>query len=187
MRIKSATFVRGVLGTNDVLANGIPQVALIGRSNVGKSSLINALTGEKDLAQTSSTPGRTQQINLFLINNALYLVDLPGYGFAKTSLKERDRIEKMIYWYLLKSPYEQKKVILIIDAKVGPTAFDLDVLRSLQMRQNVVVVANKIDKIKKSEYQQQLKKIQDTVGCKVIPCSAKMNIGLSQIRNEILD
>lgn len=187
MHIESAKFIKGVLGTSEILGDGTPQVALIGRSNVGKSSLINAITGQKDLARTSPRPGRTKEINLFLINKAVYLVDLPGYGFARASLKERERIQDMIYWYLIKSPYEQKKVILIIDAKVGPTSFDLDVLHSLQGRKNVVVVANKIDKIKKSEYQQQLASIQEQVGYKVIPCSAKMNIGMSLIINEILN
>lgn len=186
MRIESAQFIRGVLGTSDILGEGRPQVVLVGRSNVGKSSIINALTGQKDLARTSSTPGRTQEINIFLINNAVYLIDLPGYGYAKTSLKERERIQKMIYYYLMESQYELRKVLLIIDAKVGPTGFDLEVLRDLRISKNVVVVANKIDKIKKSEYRQQLQNIQDQVGGKVLVCSAKMKIGMTELINEIL-
>jgi GTP-binding protein len=82
MKIKSAQFVKSVLGSDDIFDDGIPQVAFIGRSNVGKSSVINSLVNKSNLAKTSSSPGRTQKINLFLINKSLYLVDLPGYGYA---------------------------------------------------------------------------------------------------------
>lgn len=185
MNITSAKFIKSVLGTNEILGDGTPQVVMIGRSNVGKSSLINALTDQKDLARISRVPGCTQMINVFSINNAFYLIDLPGYGFAQASMKERERINKMIYWYLLESPYKPKKVFVIIDAKVGPTVFDLEVLQSLKGRHNVTVLVNKIDKLKRSESREQLQKIEDTVGCKVIPCSAKMNIGMSAILDEI--
>ena len=85
MEIKNARFIKGVVGPDDFLEKDIPQVAFIGRSNVGKSSVINSLTHQKDLAITSSLPGRTQQINLFLINESVYLLDLPGYGFSQDS------------------------------------------------------------------------------------------------------
>ena len=88
MKIKSAIFIRGVRGNDDILDDGMPQVAFIGRSNAGKSSLINTLTEVKDLARTSSTPGRTQELNLFLVNRTHYFIDLPGYGFAKTDKKK---------------------------------------------------------------------------------------------------
>jgi GTP-binding protein len=85
MKITSAQFMRGVTGTNDILESDIPQVAIIGRSNVGKSSIINSMTGQKVLARTSNFPGFTQEINVYWINRSVYLLDLPGYGFAKAS------------------------------------------------------------------------------------------------------
>jgi GTP-binding protein len=88
--VKSAEFTRGIVGTNEILLGEKPQVAFVGRSNVGKSTLINSLVGKKDLARSSSNPGRTQEINFFLVNENIYFVDLPGYGFAKISKKRRE-------------------------------------------------------------------------------------------------
>lgn len=188
MRITSATFVKGVVGTNEIFDDGTPQIAFIGRSNVGKSSVINSLVKQKSLARTSVSPGRTQQINLFLINKSFYLVDLPGYGFAKAPRDVREQIQKMIYWYLFTSGYVQKKIVLIIDANVGPTEDDCATLQRLQEEQkNIVIVANKIDKVKKSEYAAQMQKIQDRVGAHlVIPYSAKKGIGVGALTSAIV-
>lgn len=187
MKITSAKFVKGITGTNEILEDGRPQIAFIGRSNVGKSSIINSLTNQKDLARTSFTPGRTQEINLFLINNSFYLVDLPGYGFTKSSKALRERLEELINWYLFNSPYKQQKVFLIIDAYLGPQDNDLEILRSLEeYKKQVVIVANKIDKIKKSEYNDQLQRIQASVGDHpVIPYSAKNKSGVVLLLNEV--
>jgi GTP-binding protein len=189
MNIKSAEFVKGVVGEDKILQDGTPQIAFIGRSNVGKSSVINSLANQKDLARTSSFPGRTQEINIYLINKSFYLVDLPGYGFAKASWKEREQLQKLIYWYLLDSDSEQKKVVLIVDANVGPTDLDLEILHALEEQEkDIIIVANKIDKIKKSEYKKLLQKVQDAVGdYKVIPYSAEQKIGLGSLINEILN
>lgn len=171
------------------MEDGIPQIAFIGRSNVGKSSVINSLTRQKDLAITSSSPGHTRQINLFLINKSFYLLDLPGYGFAKASHGVREQLFKLIDWYLFKSPHQQKKVVLIIDANIGPTDDDLEMLRTLEdFQKDVVIVANKIDKIKKSKYVDQLQEIQDLAGeHKVIPYSSHDKIGRSALVNEIFN
>lgn len=187
MQITSAKFIKGVVGTDELLENGIPQIAFIGRSNVGKSSVINSLTNQKDLAKTSSFPGRTTELNLFLINKSFYLVDLPGYGFAKTSKGEQKRLMQLIFWYLLDSEYEQEKIVFIIDASVGLTANDKDMLSNLEERQKpIIVVANKVDKIKKSEYSRQMQKIQIAVSRhKVIPYSAEKKIGINELSNEI--
>jgi len=161
MNIKSATFVKGVVGSDSIFEDGIPQIVFIGRSNVGKSSVINSLTNQKNLARTSSTPGRTQQINIFFINKAFYLVDLPGYGFADVPKAVRFQIEKMINWYLFESQHAFKKVVLIIDAKTGPTQGDMDMLRSLEKEgKDILIVANKADKIKPSVYDKQIQKIK---------------------------
>lgn len=189
MNITSAKFIKGAVGTDDLFEDGMSQVAFIGRSNAGKSSVINSLVSQKGLARTSSFPGRTQEINLYLINKALYFVDLPGYGFAKLSLEVREWLQKVIHWYLFKSNYEQKFIILIIDGAVGPTEADLEMLSDLEARRkNVLIVANKIDKVKKSQYEKTLRKIQDRVGDHiVIPYSAEKNIGVSELRDRILE
>lgn len=188
MTIKSATFVKGVVGPDEALESDTPQVAFIGRSNVGKSSVINALTREKGLAKTSSMPGLTKEINLFLINKSFYLVDLPGYGYAKASRDVQEQLQRLIYWYLFDAPYQQRKVILIIDANVGATENDLKMIYSLEEhKKNVVIVANKADKLKPSVYAQQMQAIHDAVGNhRVIPCSTKKNTGISELLGEVL-
>lgn len=187
MDIASIQFVKGIVGPDTELEKKIPQVAFIGRSNVGKSSVINSLTKQKGLARTSAHPGRTQEINLFLINNAFYLLDLPGYGYAKASKETRLKLQGIIYGYLFEAPYKQKKVVLIIDANIGPKDIDLEILRLLEDHQkNVVVVANKVDKIKPSIYKKQFVSIQEKVGShKIIPYSAKKNIGRKELLHEI--
>jgi len=187
MNIKTAQFIKGTLGNDESLENDIPQVAFIGRSNSGKSSVINSLVNQKDLAKTSPFPGRTQKINIFLINDSLYFIDLPGYGYAKVPDKLKKSLKGMVNWYFFVSNYEQKKVILIIDADVGPTKDDLEMLYALEdHRKDVVVVANKIDKIKKSKYEEQFKTINELIGShKIIPYSAKNKIGTEELLNEI--
>lgn len=188
MDIKSARFIKGIVGPDKALENSLPQVAFIGRSNVGKSSIINALTRQKNLARTSSFPGKTREINLFLINEAFYLIDLPGYGYAKLPKPMRQEIESLINWYFFLSAYQQKKVFLIIDANVGPTKDDLEILAALEEHQkNIIVIANKTDKIKRSEYDRQFKKITALIGeHQIIPCSAEKNTGFKELLNELL-
>ncbi len=188
MKVRSAQFVKGALGTNSIFENGIPQVAFIGRSNAGKSSVINSLVGQSNLAKTSSFPGRTREINLFLINDSLYFIDLPGYGYAKVSAKLRDGRRAMVNWYFFVSDYEQKKVVLIIDANIGPTKDDLDMLYSLEdYKKDIIVVANKIDKIKKTEYEKRFQKIRELVGNhRIIPYSAKEKTGVEELLKELL-
>ncbi len=187
MEITSIEFIKGIIGPDRALENSFPQVAFIGRSNVGKSSVINSLVRQKKLARTSANPGRTQQINLFLINNSFYLLDLPGYGYAKTSKENQVELKKIIHGYLFESTYKQKKVVLIIDASVGPKEIDLEMLKLLEKnKKNVVIVANKVDKIKPSLYKKQLTEIQEKIGLHlIIPYSAKKNIGRKELLREI--
>jgi len=185
MEIKTAEFVKGITGTNEILNDNRPQVAFIGRSNVGKSSVINSLVNRKDLVKSGSKPGKTRQINFFLINQEIYFVDLPGYGFMKASLKERDKAVKMILWYLFRSGVKFKKVILIMDVKVGLTDFDQEMLGFLNQDQiPVIIIANKSDKLKKNQLKDQIEKIKKSLGeRRIIPYSAKTKLG----RDDLLD
>ncbi|MCK9578061.1 ribosome biogenesis GTP-binding protein YihA/YsxC [bacterium] len=187
MKIESAKFFRGVKGSDKALEDGIPQFAFIGRSNAGKSSVINCLTKNKGLARTSSFPGFTRQINLFLINDSLYFVDLPGYGYAKISASERQKIQEMVKWYFFRSGIVQRKIFLIIDADVGLTKDDLSVLRTFEeVEKNVVIIANKIDKIRKSDYEEKIATINElSWPHKVILFSAKDKIGIEDFLNEL--
>jgi GTP-binding protein len=188
MKIESAKFIKSAFGSDNIFENNIPQVAFIGRSNVGKSSIINSLVNQKDLARTSPLPGRTREINVFLINDSLYFIDLPGYGYAKVSKKLKDNLMAMVNWYFFISDYEQKKVVLIIDASIGLTKDDLEMLYSLEKyKKDIIVVANKIDKIKQSQYEKQFRKIKEIIGIhKIIPFSTKTKIGINELLGEIL-
>lgn len=187
MKIKSAEFVKGVAGEDEILQDEIPQVAFIGRSNVGKSSVINSLVG-KELARSSSVPGKTREINFYLINKDFYLTDLPGYGYAKASLEERDQLRQLILWYLLFANIDHKKIVLIIDAEIGPTEQDMMMVRRINERQkDLIIVANKSDKIKKSQYENQIRQLQAKFGInKVIPYSAKEKKGVQELLMEII-
>lgn len=183
MNIKSAKFVKGIVGDDEILHDGKTQIAFIGRSNVGKSSTINALTKQKKLARISSFPGCTQQINLFLINESFYLVDLPGYGYAKISKQSREELGDLVSWYLFEFQCKSRKIMLIVDANVGLTASDMDTIFALdEAGKEVIIIANKVDKIKKSEYVKKLKTIQIKAGKhKVIPYSAEKGTGIGEV------
>ena len=150
MKIKEAAFV--VSNTDHKLCptDGMPEFAFIGRSNVGKSSLINMLTGNKKLAKTSGTPGKTQLINHFLINKEWYLVDLPGYGYAKTSKKMRAEFEVFISEYLMKRE-TLMNVFVLLDSRLDPQQIDLEFMNWCGEKQiPFCMVFTKIDKISSS-------------------------------------
>ena len=132
MQIKSAEFTISNTEVSKCPLDGKPEFAFIGRSNVGKSSLINMLTSKKGLAKTSGTPGKTQLINHFLINEHWYLVDLPGYGFAKVSISSRRRWEQMIENYLRKRE-NLTKIFVLIDSRHSPQKIDLEFLDQLRI------------------------------------------------------
>lgn len=187
MKITSAKFIKSLVGDDDVLYDGTPQVAFIGRSNVGKSSVINVLAQQKDLARSSPTPGHTKVINLFLINKQFYLVDLPGYGFARGSKENREILRELIDWYLFESEVSQGAVVLIVDAKVGLTDLDREMLADLsQSGKNVIVLANKIDKLKRGEQTKQIKMVSEQVApYPVIPFSTIDKTGLGELINQL--
>jgi len=183
MKVNSAEFVKGIVGDDNILRDGIPQIAFIGRSNVGKSSMINAITGVKGLCRSSSTPGRTQEINFFLINRKYYLVDLPGYGYAQGSHEKKDFIFDLIKFYIFENPVQQEKIVLILDAKTGPTKDDLAVLDLLERSgKNLIIVMNKIDKLNANELRKSKINIENLVGAHtIIACSTKDGTGIREL------
>lgn len=154
---KTATFIKSITDLKDDPGE-YPQVLMIGRSNVGKSSFINALTGRKNLARVSNTPGKTITLNFYFIENMFYLVDAPGYGYARRSKSAQDDFIIMIERYLTRSKY-MRLVCLLIDFKVGPTEDDLFTYQFLKdLKVPLLVVATKKDKIPKTH---QLKRLNE--------------------------
>ncbi len=161
--INSAEFLKGIVGTDVILYDGVPEYAFIGRSNVGKSSLINSLVNRKDLVKVGKKPGKTTEINFFGINGKkCYFVDLPGYGYAEASPKQKESIEKLILWYVMYSEANLAKAVLILDSKAGLTAFDQEMIRVLREHNHpYLIVANKADKLNQKETSMQTRAIKE--------------------------
>ena len=183
MKISKSEFIKGVIGDDYSSKDNLPHVAFFGRSNSGKSSVINSLVGKKDLVKTSKLPGKTREANFFRINDSFYFVDFPGYGYAKRSVSERNKMIKRILWYVEFSDVRPQAVFLIIDAKVGLTTLDWEMIKTLEAnKHNIVIVANKIDKLAKSAANKQLSLIQKEVqGIPVLGYSAKTNEGKDKL------
>ena len=158
MKIKTAEFVISNSEVSKCPEGNVPEYAFIGRSNVGKSSLINMLTDQKKLAKTSGTPGKTQLINHFLINKEWYLVDLPGYGYAKAAKTQRNKWEKFIADYLL-TRTQLLNVFVLLDSRLEPQKIDLEFMNWCGEKQiPFCMVFTKIDKLSSSELQRNLAK-----------------------------
>lgn len=171
--------------TSTLPVNDRPEVAFAGKSNVGKSSLINALMNRKSFARISATPGKTQTINFYNINSELYLVDLPGYGYARVSEKEKEQWGRMIERYLHGSE-QLKAVFLLIDIRHAPSANDRMMYKwVVEQGYNPVIIATKLDKIKRSQVQKHVKMIKDGLelvpGTKVIPFSSQTKQGRDEV------
>ena len=151
MIIKSSEYAVSAVKEEQYPKDNLPEIALAGRSNVGKSSLINTLLKRKNLARTSSQPGKTQTLNFYLVNDDFYLVDVPGYGYAKVSQKRRQEFGEMIQDYLETRP-NLKGLIILIDSRHEPTKDDISMYEYAQyLNIPILVVCTKMDKIKKSQ------------------------------------
>ena len=171
--------------TSTLPENDKPEIAFAGKSNVGKSSLINALMNRKSYARISATPGKTQTINFYNINDVMYLVDLPGYGYAKVSEKEKEQWGRLIERYLHSSA-RLKAVFLLIDIRHEPSANDKMMYRWIvDQSYEPVIIATKLDKIKRSQIQKHIKMIREGLslvpGTKVIPFSSSTKQGREEI------
>ena len=185
MIIKSAELETVCGITSKLPENDLPEFAFAGKSNVGKSSLINALMNRKSLARTSSQPGKTQTINFYRINQDMYYVDLPGYGYAKVSVEVKAKWGKMIERYL-KNSKALKCVFLLIDIRHEPSANDRLMYDWIVSNgYHPIIIATKLDKIKRSQTAKQVKLIRDTLGMEkegvIIPFSAETKQGREEI------
>ena len=187
MEIKSAKFVTSATNFSPKGIENLNQIAFVGRSNVGKSSLINMLCKTSKLCKTSSTPGRTRLINFFLINDNTYFVDLPGYGYAKASKSEVDGWQSMIEPYLVENE-NLKCVCALVDSRIEPTAGDKQMLKFLNYyRIPFVIIATKCDKFGKSQVKPKLQKIANALGVgkdNVFASSSETGFGRLEILNK---
>ncbi len=184
LNFNKVEFIRSAVKPADFIRDGLPQLAFAGRSNVGKSSVINRVVSRKNFARVGASPGKTSQINYFLLDGRAYLVDLPGYGYAKVSKAERDR------WGRLMENYFASGLItlgvMIVDARHKPTADDVTMAGWFYDAEcPLAVAANKLDKLKKSEIEPNLERIRETLdlreGDGLIPFSAERGDGKEQL------
>ena len=188
MKIRKVELYKTVYVPEDLPQTPYREVAFVGRSNVGKSSLLNTLANNFKLAKVSSEPGKTRSINFYLVNDRFFMVDLPGYGFAKVSFKEQKRWRELIENYL-KERDTLKGVFLLVDSRVGPTEKDRQMKDWLDFFGiPYVVVATKVDKLKSSEKQKLKKKIEEGFedkNLRIIPFSSKTREGRVEVLKEI--
>ena len=184
--MQPATFIKGITKDDIIMHDGISQVAFVGRSNAGKSTLLNAIAGTT-IARAGKKQGKTVEVNFFKLGK-MYLVDLPGYGFAQAGLDQREQTRDMIIWYLGAKRKGTLVAALVLDTKVGITDLDRDMIDMLR-DQNVpfVVIANKVDKLNQSEMSRAIKEIQEEVPeAVVLPHSAKTGKGKNGILQALL-
>ena len=186
-----AEFIRSAAKPSDFPRDGLPQIVFAGRSNVGKSSVINRLLNRKKFARVGAAPGKTTHINYFCIGQKLYLVDLPGYGYAKVSKQERDRWGRLIEaWF---SDTDRMALgMLVVDARHRPTVDDCTMAQVFSSAgKPFIVVANKLDKLKKSEIEGNAKRIRDTLELSedvpLILFSAEKGDGKAELLGQILN
>ena len=190
LNVNKAEFVKSAAAPSQFIRSSVPKAAFAGKSNVGKSSVINRLLNRKNFARVGAQPGKTVHVNYFFLDGKLYLVDLPGYGFAKVSQAERDRWGKLMEDFFA-DPESFDLGVLIVDARHKPTADDGTMAKwFLDSGKAFVVVANKLDKLKKSEIEPNLALIRETLGLPesvpLIPFSAEKGQGREQLLAELM-
>ena len=183
MDITSAQFLKGVIGSEGLPQPARPTIAFFGRSNVGKSSVINSLVRQKDLARSSSRPGRTTEINYFLVNDSRHIADTPGYGYAKLPLAKREKIRKHLLWYITEPEVGIARAAVIVDAEIGVQDSDREILGLLRdAKRKIVIIANKADKGRKNDVTNNVRAIREEFpGCTVVRYSAKTKEGRDEL------
>jgi len=181
MKINKTSFVTGIIKGNEKWNPELPQIAFYGRSNAGKSSSINAILSNKSVAKTSSKPGKTTEINLFTVNDDFQVLDLPGYGYARGSLEQKNKLQDLIIWFIKETKVNNRTHVMVLDCKVGLTDIDKVFLNFLEKtEEKIIILFNKIDKINQKEFSKNFKKIQGEINDSVtlIPFSAKNKKGV---------
>ncbi len=191
MKIRSAEITMSAVNRSQYPDEGIPEIALVGRSNVGKSSTVNTLLNRRNFARTSQTPGKTRTINFYLINKEFFFVDLPGYGYAKIAKSEKEK------WGVIMERYLQERnelcaIFLLVDIRHEPTNDDVMMYEWIKhFGYNCVVIATKSDKISRGQYQKHMniirKKLQMDHNEKILPISSLKKTGVEEIWNEIIN
>ncbi|MEM9405262.1 MAG: ribosome biogenesis GTP-binding protein YihA/YsxC [Acidobacteriota bacterium] len=189
MKIKSAEFAIAATAPAHFLRDGRPEIVFAGRSNVGKSSLINRMLQRKKLARTSSSPGRTRMVNYFLVNDAFYFVDIPGYGYAKVGKAEREKWAEVIDQYL-RHEVPQRLLVLLVDGKIAGTALDaeaVDYFSALDL--SFIVAVTKIDKVSRNKRTKSLTATARKIGLPetvpMVPVSAQTGEGIQELWRSI--
>ncbi len=188
MRLSNVKFYKSVwLWSKEVFIDEKGEVLFVWRSNVGKSSVMNALFEKKDLVKTSSRPGKTLLANLFNIENKYYLTDLPGYGFAKLGKTLKEELDGLISWYLEEKAEYIKKVVILIDSKLWPQQVDIDMYKYiLGLELPVTIVLSKIDKVSRTELDKSLLQAKtDFFWQEIIPVSSTKGIGIKELDKSI--
>ena len=190
MNLQKVEFIRSAAQPNAFLTDGLPQIAFSGKSNVGKSSVLNCVLQRKNFAHVGQKPGKTVHINYFKIDGRAYFVDLPGYGYAQVAASEKERWGRLMESYFAQAGRITLGV-MIVDARHAPTKLDCvmaDLFKDTE--RHFVVVANKLDKLKKSEVEPNLRCIRETLALpeyvKLIPFSAEKGTGREELVREIL-
>lgn len=189
LNVNNAEFIKSAASPKQFIQSSLPCVAFAGKSNVGKSSVINRLLNRKNFARVGSEPGKTIHVNYFLIDGKLYIVDLPGYGYAKVSRSERERWGKLMEDFFASELF--RLGVMIVDARHKPTADDITMAEWFKSSDcPFAIVANKLDKLKKSEIEPNMALIRSTLeldeSVKIIPFSAEKGQGREELMSELI-
>ena len=190
MNLQKVEFVKSAARPQDFLADGLPQIAFAGKSNVGKSSVLNCVLQRKNFARVGQKPGKTIHINYFRVDNKAYFVDLPGYGYAQVANSEKERWGKLMESYFAR-PEAMSLGVMIVDARHEPTKLDCVMAELFRNTgRPFLVVANKLDKLKKSEIEPNMQRIRDTLQLDeqtiLIPFSAEKGTGRGELVSAIV-
>ncbi len=188
LNVNKAEFIKSAAAPSQFIQSSVPAVVFAGKSNVGKSSVINRMLNRKNFARVGSEPGKTIHVNYFLIDGKLYFIDLPGYGYAKVSQSERDRWGKLMDDFFAAGLFDLG--VMIVDARHKPTRDDMTMAEWFKSSGcEFVVVANKLDKLKKSEIEPNMSQIRQTLelddSVRIIPFSAERGQGRDELMGEI--
>lgn len=188
MKLSDVVFNKSVaLGTHEVMFDEKNEVVFVGRSNVGKSSIMNALFEKKNMVKTSSRPGKTKTANLFVVSNKYYMTDLPGYGFAKLGKNMKESLDGLISWYLEERTTHIKKVVILIDSRIWAQQTDLDMYKYLlTLELPLTIILSKTDKIKSNELTKSLTEARKIFfGQEIIPVSSLKKNGIKDLAKSI--